>query len=363
MVMGRTAFGKVGNIVPAGLNALVAGIGWFAVNSVSGTLALEALFHGPKWLWLLVVVVAQLVLAVYGHNLVQAFERAAFPILGVIFVVGAIVIFSKAHPGAANPNFHVPGAWWIEMSAAWGYAAGWNPYASDYSRYLPRTVSLRSVALAAGLGVFVSCAFLEIAGAAAATVSFTNFFSSPSDYTGIMPTWLGDITLVAIAVGAVAANALNVYSGAMSALATGLRISFDRARALVALTFGVIGFLVALWGLHGDIATKYNDFLLIIAYWITPWVAIVFVDRLLRRGQDVTAAVRAGNRSLAGVIAFVVGTAVAIWLFSNQTKYVGVIPKHHDGIGDITPIIGFLLAGALYAVLVAVLPGRDRPSA
>src|SRR5262249_53729556 len=40
MVMGRTAFGKVGNIVPAGLNALVAGIGWFAVNSVSGTLAL-----------------------------------------------------------------------------------------------------------------------------------------------------------------------------------------------------------------------------------------------------------------------------------------------------------------------------------
>src|SRR5262249_49351821 len=72
MGMGRTAFGKVGTIVPAGLNALVAGIGWFAVNSVSGTLALEALFHGPKWLWLLVVVVAQLVLAVYGHNLVQA---------------------------------------------------------------------------------------------------------------------------------------------------------------------------------------------------------------------------------------------------------------------------------------------------
>ena len=33
---------------PAGLNAVVAGIGWFAVNSVSGALALHALFIGSR---------------------------------------------------------------------------------------------------------------------------------------------------------------------------------------------------------------------------------------------------------------------------------------------------------------------------
>lgn len=364
MVLGRTAFGRVGNWVPSGINALVAGIGWFAVNSVSGTLALDTLFHGPKWVWLLIVVAAQMLLAVFGHNLVQAFERYAFPVLGVIFLVGAIVIFTKAHVGTSNPSFHVPGAWWIEMSAAWGYAAGWNPYASDYTRYLPKTVSLPSVGWAAALGVFVSCAFLEIAGAAAATVNFKAGIYEPGDYAHIMTTWLGDITLVAIAVGAVAANALNIYSGAMSALATGIKISFGRARALVASIFGVVGFVLALTALHGNLANDYNDFLLVIAYWITPWVAIVFVDRYLRRGTDVTSvALSKRNRSLAGAISFVIAVAVSIWLFSNQTKYVGLVPKHHGSIGDITPIVGFVLAGVLYAVLTKLLPGRDKAAA
>ena len=41
MVLSRTGFGFLGNVLPAGLNALTAGIGWFAVNSVSGAFALQ----------------------------------------------------------------------------------------------------------------------------------------------------------------------------------------------------------------------------------------------------------------------------------------------------------------------------------
>ena len=362
MVLGRNAFGRIGNWVPSGVNALVAGIGWFAVNSVSGTLALETLFHGPKWVWLLIVVAAQMVLAVFGHNLVQAFERYAFPVLGVIFVVGAIVIFTKAHAGTANPGFHMPGNWWIEMSAAWGYAAGWNPYASDYTRYLPKTVSLPSVGWAAGLGVFVSCGFLEIAGAAASTVNFNAGVYEPGDYTHLMATWLGDITLVAIAVGAVAANALNIYSGAMSALATGIRISFGRARAIVAGVFGVVGFFLALTALHGNLADDYNDFLLIIAYWITPWVAIVFVDRVMRRGKDHAAFALAGEHKapLAGATTFVLSVAISVFLFSNQTKYVGALVKSHPYLGDITPLAGFAMAWILYPLFIRLFKAAEE---
>ena len=43
MVLSRIGFGWLGNILPAGVNALVAGVGWFAVNSVSGAFALNAL--------------------------------------------------------------------------------------------------------------------------------------------------------------------------------------------------------------------------------------------------------------------------------------------------------------------------------
>src|SRR5262252_6011903 len=81
MVLSRLGFGYWGNVLPAGLNSVTAGIGWFAVNSVSGTFALNTLTHWPKPLCLLIIVVVQVVVAFFGHNLVHAFERYAFPVL------------------------------------------------------------------------------------------------------------------------------------------------------------------------------------------------------------------------------------------------------------------------------------------
>src|SRR3981081_1047521 len=43
MVESRAAFGFLGNILPAGLNAFTGAFGWFIVNSVSGAFAVQAL--------------------------------------------------------------------------------------------------------------------------------------------------------------------------------------------------------------------------------------------------------------------------------------------------------------------------------
>ena len=176
MVLSRTGFGFRGNILPAGLNSLTAGIGWFAVNSISGGLALAALTGMPAELSLIIVVAAQLVIAFFGHNLVHAFERYAFPVLAVIFVVSAVIVLTQANPGmpAFTDNEPPPiGGFLITVGAAFGYAAGWNPYASDYTRYLPRNTPKLPIAVWAGLGVFLSCGLLEIAGAAIVTAGQT----------------------------------------------------------------------------------------------------------------------------------------------------------------------------------------------
>ena len=107
--------------------------------------------------------------AFFGHNLVHVFERYAFPILTIIFLIAAGVILSKAHPGAASHGGGI-GGFLLTVGASFGYAVGWNPYASDYTRYLPPSSNKRAIALWAGLGLFLSCALLEIVGAAAATV-------------------------------------------------------------------------------------------------------------------------------------------------------------------------------------------------
>src|ERR1700731_2666030 len=62
MVESRGAFGFLGNILPAALNAFTGSIGWFIVNSVSGAFALTALALAinltlPFWVTFLVVVV------------------------------------------------------------------------------------------------------------------------------------------------------------------------------------------------------------------------------------------------------------------------------------------------------------------
>lgn len=351
LVLSRTAFGLRGNILPAAINTIMAGLGWFAVNSVSGALALTTLTGMPGWLSLLIIVVLEVLLAFVGHDLVQVFERYASIVLGVVFLVATIAVFANAATGPAIASHHgfTFAGFTLTASAAFGYAAGWNPYASDYSRYLPKNSSPRAIGWAAGLGNFVSCTVLMAGGAAAALIASPKV--SPTDgYVSGMPVWLGDITLVAIAIGAIAANALNVYSGAMSFLAAGVKIPFALRRAIIALGFGILGFIIALIAvLNSAFYESYENFLLVIAYWIAPWLGIVLVDRLLRRGTAIAGFIpdRARYRNPSGIIAFIVATVVSIALFSNQSFFTGFVAKAVP-IGDLTPLVGFVLAGVLY---------------
>jgi NCS1 family nucleobase:cation symporter-1 len=346
MVLSRLGFGYWGNILPAGLNSVTAGIGWFAVNSVSGALALNVLTHLPQVLCLLIIVAVQVVVAFFGYNLVHVFERYAFPILTVIFVIAAIVILSKAQPGA--PHKTIPGAFLLTFGASFGYAVGWNPYASDYTRYFKPDTPKGPIAWWSGSGLFVSCAFLEIVGAAVATkVNAGDALAGPGGMTGLLAKPLADLTLLAIALGAVSANVLNIYSGALSFTAIGIKLPLALRRAIVALGFGAIGFFLAWSALH-DAGSKYENFLLIIAYWIAPWLAVYFCDLWLRRNPDETLLFATRWTNWAGPVSMLIGMGISIWLFSNQTEYVGVVPTHVPAAGDLTFEVGFVITAVIY---------------
>ena len=346
MVLSRFGFGYWGNILPAGLNSVTAGIGWFAVNSVSGALALNVLTHMPEVLCLIIIVAVQLVVAFFGYNLVHVFERYAFPILTVIFLIAAGVILNKAHPGATHHT--IPGAFLLTFGASFGYAVGWNPYASDYTRYFKPDTSRTAIAWWSGSGLFISCALLEIVGAAVGTaVGANDALAGPGGMTSLLATPLADLTLLAIALGAVSANVLNIYSGALSFTAIGIKLPLALRRAIVALGFGIIGFFLA-WSALSDAGSKYENFLLIIAYWIAPWLAVYFCDLLLRRNPDENLLFSTKRTNWAGPVAMLAGIVISIWLFSNQTEYVGVVPKHVGSAGDLTFEVGFLVTAAVY---------------
>ena len=89
---------------------------------------------------------------------------------------------------------------------------------------------------------------------------------------------VGATALVAIAVGTVASNALNDYTGSLSLQAAGVRIP----RALAAAIVAVLGYLFTLYLNAGRFAWEYENYLLFLSYWIAPAAGVILADWWLR---------------------------------------------------------------------------------
>ena len=201
----------------------------------------------------------QIVIAFFGHNLVQAFERYAFPVLAIIFVIATIVIFTKSQPGrclstaAVSAGSCSPS---VRPTATRSGGTRTPPTTPDTSRPSragrpSAVVRARRIRVLRGPG--------DGRGRVGHRGQRRRRARRPHrTFTGHLPTALADLTLLAIALGAIAANVLNIYSGAMSFVAMGIKLPLALRRAIVALVFGVIGFIVAFTGLH-DAGTKYDE--------------------------------------------------------------------------------------------------------
>jgi purine-cytosine permease-like protein len=290
-----------------------------------------------------------------------------------VFAIATIFIFTKANFATGAKPIPVVGefgGFTLLLTATFGYAAGWNPYAADYTRYQPPTANRNMVGLWAALGVFVSCVVIETAGAALATVAGTKW--GPTDIPTVqlqkaMPDLVYYLTLLCIAVGAVCANAINIYSGTMSLVALGIRemgLTLRQRRAALAVIAGVLGYAIGVIGqANVGPGSKYEYFLLFISYWIGPWLAVVLTDYWLRKGDygDESMFYNTRYQRWQGVAAMAIGLVVSVYLFGNAFSiYTGVIPNANPGIGDITFIVGFVLTAVLYYAFSMV--GRTAPS-
>jgi purine-cytosine permease-like protein len=164
-------------------------------------------------------------------------------------------------------------------------------------------------------------------------------------------------TLLCIAIGAVAANAINIYSGAMSLVSLGIRemgLTLRQRRAALAIIVGIIGYVGGL-AFQTQVAPggKYESFLLLISYWIATWLAVVLTDYWLRRGDYGDESIFYDTKYFRwqGLVAMAVGLLVSVGLFANIVGvYVGPIANSYPQIGDVTFIVGFVISAVLYYV-------------
>ena len=353
MVASRLAFGKLGNVAPAAL-AFVAGVGWFAINTVFGAYALQTIGHTNYWIALAIMLVLQTAIAVYGYNAIARFETVCALLLAAGFaLLGATTLHAAAWTAPFNPHaplaFGGPAAgFWFAAALGFSYATGWIPYASDYSRYLPRQTNPKAVWWYAFAGCALPCIALEIMGAATVTavpkVDLASTIPTEAVAALLGSGIVAKLVLVTVVLGTLAANCMNLYSGALAAL-----VAFDVRvkRAVAAIVVGVLGALLATGGGHPrETADAYTNFLLLLSYWVSPWAAVVIVDAIAHRNVERAAA---PPRATWGALAWLLGVAASVPCW-NQAWFTGPFAKAFPAAGDLSYYAGFAVAGlAAYA--------------
>jgi NCS1 family nucleobase:cation symporter-1 len=358
MMQSRLAFGILGNVFPAVL-AFLAGVGWFTVNCVLGAYALGTLTHLPYLIALGIMLLIQVAIVVYGYNMLAHFERiTAFALLGGFCVLGAATI--RHSQWSAPFNVHAPmsqggetGGAIMAFALAFSYVVGWAPAASDYSRYLPQTASARSIWIWVFFGGFIPSTILEVMGAATVT-ALPGIDLSTLQPTAAIPLLLGSgvaafFGLLTIVLGTLTANCLNLYSGALSALAAGVRVP----RWLAAVLIGTIGGTLAILGSQPQkTAETYTNFLLLLATWAAPWAGVVIALWWRTRSQPVESARAFALRPLVrnGFLAWIAGIVASI-PFLDQAWFTGWVARANPQLGDISYVVGMFAAGGAMLAL------------
>jgi nucleobase:cation symporter-1, NCS1 family len=389
MIFSRAVFGHRGTYLSACFTWLMA-VGWFAVDCVIGGWALVQLagMAGiPKTTEvalgaITLVLIASVIVAIYGHQTVHVFEKYGALVFMAFCVLLFIVLLPKIHWNLPTTVHGTPrfAAMVVGGSLIYALIASWIPFASDYSRYQPRTASLRSIAWWSGLGIGLPTALLGILGAALLTIDPNNP-DLLSVITAATPRWLTVPFLLFVVFGEVWANYFDVYTAGLVALAMDIPLR----RWWSALLCGVVGAVFVYWiglfsrGLFSHFAQAqtyaalvsnflgvYIDFLLLTYLWVPAWAAVLLVDFFVfRRGQyapDQLTRGRQGSYWYRGGIfwrafaAWLVGVVVTIPFIGSATLPWMTQPwqgplAHLLGGMDFSGIIGAVVSALLYYAL------------
>ena len=157
---------------------------------------------------------------------------------------------------------------------------------------------------------------------------------------------LGAIALLAIALASIGSSAMNDYSGSLALQTIGVRVR----RPVSAVVVTVLAFTLIMWLHSGDTASRFEDVLLLVGYWIPAFVAIVVIDWVLRINgrRSINPAVEHTERAdaVAAVIVFVLAYAAAI-PFMNTSLIQGPVARAWHG-ADTAYFVNLLVAAVLY---------------
>ena len=366
MVLSRSAFGRRGAYLPTAFQFVIA-TGWCAINtwivldlvtSLFGVLGVEG-GRALKVVTVLVIMAFQVLIAAYGFRAIATFEKYTVPVTLVVLAAMTVVAWTRidvdwGYAGSGLRGGERLSAMSTIMTAIGiGWGISWFAYASDYSRFLPRSVPASRVFAASALGQFIPVIWLGVLGATLATVS------QDVDPGQLIVNSFGALALPVLLLvlhGPIATNILNIYSASVCALTLDIRVD----RKVVAYLVGALATVFTVWLVfQNDFATALDGWLASMVTWVAPWGAVMLMHFYWFTRQrihvpalyDEPGSSRLGDFRWDAIVAFVVGVA-ATWFFEYgvPTALQGPGAKALGNV-DLSWLAGAVSAAAVYGAL------------
>jgi NCS1 nucleoside transporter family len=368
MVLSRSAFGRRGGYLSSWMQFLMT-MGWIGVNTYFPTILIVAILGEVfnvedtffvKFVVVTILMALQVGIGVYGFYLIRTFEKYTVPVtLGIMLVMSflawsreGVVDWGLESTLSGAAHFSAITGLLTAIGVGWGIS--WVTWASDYSRFVPRSVSSRTVFWYSYSGMFIPTVWLAVLGASIASVTAD---TDPAKLvTSVFGGVMAVLVMLMVAHGPIATNILNVYSSALAAASAGIKAS----RRTLGLLAGAVGYAVTLYFIgHAQFATDFDSWMVGLILWMSPWAGVVLADFYLLRRQNIRvselyaepARSAYGDVNWIGIGAFVAGL-VAGWLFEFGlvTPLQGLISKHLLNGADLSWLVGLVVAAVVYLV-------------
>lgn len=334
MTLSRAAFGVKGNLLPGLLSYLVF-VGWETVLVSLATLAtgtvLERATSFDRNIALVLGFMISVTLTIYGgvlgHKVIMKLQKwiTATTVLATCLYILLTLNEINWQSVTSIKSGNIAAVLGAVIFAITGIGLGWVNSAADYSRYLPRSTSSKSVFSWTVFGASIVPVILVIYGSALSGSSKELSESIGMDPIGaltqLLPTWfLIPFALVAI-LGLVGGAILDLYSSGLTLISIGVKVKRPIAAAIDG-TIMLLGTIYLVW-IASDFFLPFQGFLITLGVPVAVWSAIFVADVLMRKKGYVESDLfdesgRYGRINWANIILMIFGSIVG-WGFVTNT--------------------------------------------
>lgn len=347
-------------IVLLGYSLLDAVIAGQMISAVSGSGNLSVVVG------IIVVAVITWVITTFGYSVFHLYERYAWvPQIIVVSILAGVAGPSfdlTSNPSEGEAPLTIKGNRLSFFSLCLAAAITYSGGAADLFVYYPEYAPRRKVFFVTALGLAASFTYAFIVGIGLGSGIARNTAWSDA-YTvsqgaliveGFAPLGaFGSFCGVIVALGLVGNIILPVYASGVDFQTLGT--NFEKIPRVVWNSVGVVIFTVCAIAGRANLATIFTNFLALMGYWVSIWIAILLEEHLLFRkwrglgwNWDAWDDARKLPVGLAALVAFLVGWAGSI-LCMAQVWYIGPLAALVGEYGgDMGNYVGFAWAGIVF---------------